>query len=528
MFTCDFNERKGVTLTDFLVQKIRESIISGELKPDEKLPSKRALASHLGISVITVANAYGELIAEGYLYSFEKRGFFVTNLERFALRKPKSRKKAEETSIIENIEKTKNIEPRKLTANFRTNTTSYEKFPFSLWAKVMRSVLNAPHESMLLVPPSQGVVDLRKEIALYLDRWRNMKVSYEQIIIGAGSEHLYAVLVALLGRDRVFAVENPGYPKISAILSSNGASISAIPVDESGIDVEELKKSNASVVHVSPSHHFPTGQVMPIKRRHELLRWSMLQDNDRQTENAVNENITHQPDFTQFSVQPPQNTLQNKLRRYIIEDDYDSEFRFTGKPLATLQSQDTTGAVIYINTFSKTLSPSFRISYMVLPFELIHLYRRMFSAYACPVSSFEQYALSKFMHDGYFESHLLRMKNYYRSLRNELIKVLEEADFGCPFYIKQEGEGLHFLVFVELKTSKAMLQKHFEENGLDIPLIEDFLFEKTDDFEIKNAFTLVFNYSGLKKESIKPAVNAMKKALQACIKQGAESTTPAS
>lgn len=491
MFTCDFTERKGTSLTDFLVQKLKISILSGEFMPDEKLPSKRSLASHLGVSVITVANAYEELISEGYLYSFEKRGFFVTDLEGLKIPESKINKfnATSKSNLIQqpNFKAFKNKEkkPHKLIANFRQNSTSYEKFPFSLWAKVMRSVLKEPHESLLSISCPQGIPELRAEIALYLKHWRNMKVSEEQIVIGAGSEHMFGILVLLLGRNRIFAVENPGYPKISSILTLNGAKVKNIPVDNMGLNVKSLEKSKASVVHVSPSHHFPTGHIMPIKRRHELLQWALYSDSDEQ--------------------------------RFIIEDDYDSEFRFTGKPLTTLQSQDMTGAVIYLNTFSKTLSPSYRISYMVLPFGLIEQYKKMFNIYACPVSSFEQHALARFMNNGYFESHLLRMKNYYRSLRNELIKALGNAGFSCPFRIHQEESGLHFLVTIELKTTKALLQESFAKNGLDIPLIEDFMFEPAEETEIKNSFTLVFNYSGLKKESITPAINALKNALKDCM-----------
>ena len=300
MFTCDFSKKGTMTFCDFLIESIKSKIIDGTLSPNEKLPSKRTLSSHLGVSVITVQNAYSELISQGYIFSIEKKGFFVTEL-------PKEIKSLSSNSYKQNFKKEKSIKKinskskEKIFIDLKSNSIGWEKFPFSIWSKIMRKVLNSPHENLLKSQPLQGTLELREAICKHLKSFKNIEAVPEQIVVGAGTEMLYGFVVYLLGNEKVYAVENPGYKKIAQIFEMNGARTEHIPIDKNGLNIEALKKINASVVHVTPSHHFPTGIVMPVKRRMELLFWA-----------------------------------QEKNDRYIIEDDYDSEFRFTGKPILPL------------------------------------------------------------------------------------------------------------------------------------------------------------------------------------------------
>ena len=344
MITVCFEKRGKSGLCEFLYDSIKSQILDGTLKANEKLPSKRNLSSNLGVSVITVQNAYSQLASEGYIFSIEKKGFFVTDLNISESEKEALSKKDFFPDDYENQEKDE--KEKKYFADFSSNSTAYEKFPFNLWSKVSRKVLNSERESLLERVEVKGVFELRKALSKYLKEFRNMKVSPNQIIIGSGTESLYTMVVQLLGRN---------------------------------------------VVHISPSHHVPTGIVMPVKRRQELLSWAQ------------------------------------KENHYIIEDDYDSEFRFIGKPLNTLQSEDKSGSVIYINTFSKTLSPSFRISFMVLPEKLLHTFEEKFNFFTSGVSSFEQFTLASFINEGFFAKHIIRMKNYYKNLRNLLIENLEKS-----------------------------------------------------------------------------------------------------
>ncbi len=547
MITIDFSKRGSLGLCEYLYSSIKQQILDGTLKANEKLPSKRALSENLGVSVITVQNAYAELIAEGYIYSVEKKGFFVTELQistreeidsAYCLPADKSpcndsdysatlRVQAGESlnhqdkSVVEALEttksshdaghfenlnhQTKTLNDQNIFCDFQSNSTSYEKFPFSLWSHTMRQVLNSGDERLLQKIEIKGIHELRKSIAKHLREFRNLNVSPKQIVVGAGTENLYSMVVQFLGRENVFAVENPGYHKISNVIELNGAKTVPVNIDEHGINIEELEKSRANVAHVSPNHHFPTGIVMPICRRQEILSWA-----------------------------------ENQKNRFIIEDDYDSEFRFNGKPLSTLFSADKNGKVIYINTFSKTLSPSFRISFMVLPFELLSKFENMFSLYSCPVSSFEQFTLSRFINDGNYGKHIIRMKNFYRNLRNSLISAIQQSQLKENCKIREEESGLHFLLTIKSEQSAGELEAQLLQEGINLPLLRNYYYKNDkansklcgndaksaallnnadlqtapkNAHNAKNEKIFVVNYSGIRKDKIAEIVRRMEKAI---------------
>ena len=491
MITVNFDERGDRGLCEYLYSSIKNQILQGILRADEKLPSKRSLASHLGISVITVQNAYGQLISEGYIYSIEKKGFFVTDI---LLGKSDSvfggtgngnlwgqGMSVNSVSAADLVDDSKTLAPvnsigeSDFFTDFRSNSTSYEKFPFSLWAHTMRKVLNSGDEKLLQRVGVKGIYELRRSIADYLREFRNMNVKPEQLVIGAGTESLYSMVVQLLGQGKVYAVENPGYHKVAGVFRMNGAGTKPVMIDSQGINPAGLEKIKADVVHVSPAHHFPTGIVMPVRRRQELLAWA-----------------DGAPD------------------RFIIEDDYDSEFRFNGKPLPTLQSADMGGRVIYINSFSKTLAPSFRMSYMVLPENLLPDFDEKFGFYSCPVSAFEQYTLSEFIRDGFYGKHIIRMKNFYRNLRNELIRALENSRISGKMIIKEEEAGLHFLLSVKSDESSDVIKNKLQKKNINLPLLQDFYYGTPPD-DIENIF--VINYSGIRKERIAETVKRIEEVL---------------
>ena len=491
MITVNFDERGDRGLCEYLYSSIKNQILQGILRADEKLPSKRSLASHLGISVITVQNAYGQLISEGYIYSIEKKGFFVTDI---LLGKSDSvfgetgngnlwgqGMSVNSVSAADLVDDSKTLAPvysigeSDFFTDFRSNSTSYEKFPFSLWAHTMRKVLNSGDEKLLQRVGVKGIYELRRSIADYLREFRNMNVKPEQLVIGAGTESLYSMVVQLLGQGKVYAVENPGYHKVAGVFRMNGAGTKPVMIDSQGINPAGLEKIKADVVHVSPAHHFPTGIVMPVRRRQELLAWA-----------------DGAPD------------------RFIIEDDYDSEFRFNGKPLPTLQSADMGGRVIYINSFSKTLAPSFRMSYMVLPENLLPDFDEKFGFYSCPVSAFEQYTLSEFIRDGFYGKHIIRMKNFYRNLRNELIRAMENSRISGKMIIKEEEAGLHFLLSVKSDESSDVIKDKLQKKNINLPLLRDFYYGTPPD-DIENIFFI--NYSGIRKERIAETVKRIEEVL---------------
>ena len=476
MITVDFENRGKCGLCDYLYSSIKKQILDGTLKAEEKLPSKRSLSDNLGVSTITVQNAYALLLSEGYIYSLERKGFFVTDLSS-GLQKLSLRKKSESASIEAQGES--ESESKKWVADFTSNSANLENFPFLLWAKTSRKVLNSANEALLERPGVKGILSLRQQIASYLFEFRNMEVDASQIVVGAGTENLYTMLVQFLGR-RKFAVENPGYKKIAAILKVNGSSVVPIKVDSQGMSVEDLSKSAAEIAHVSPLHHFPTGVVMSVRRRRELLLWAC-----------------------------------QKKGRLIIEDDYDSEFRFNGKPLQTLQSIDNGNCIIYINTFSKTLAPSFRISYMVLPKKMMADFEEKMKDFSCCLSSFDQLTLAEFIKQASFARHIIRMRNKYKALRNLLVNAFQKSKLAPIIQIQEKESGLHFLLTIKTELSEKELKKRFEAQKIKISLLKDFYYDKKENADSKNKKTFLINYSGIKKDRIQQIVTCMEDAVLA-------------
>jgi GntR family transcriptional regulator/MocR family aminotransferase len=324
---------------------------------------------------------------------------------------------------------------------------------------------------MLKTVSFQGLYELREAIAGYLYGFRGMVVSPDQIIVGAGTEYIYARLIQLLGKNHVYALENPGYRKISKIYKVHGVEWKYIDIDENGIIVDKLYESGASVVHVSPAHHFPTGCIMPISRRQQLLEWA-LEDADR----------------------------------YIIEDDYDSEFRFSHRPIPAIQSLNHNHRVIYMNTFSKTLAPSIRVSYMVLPLKLMERYVDTMNFYSCTVSSFEQYALAEFMNKGYFERHIQRMKKYYKTKRDAMLKVFEKSKLSGFAVIDEKDAGNHFLMRINTTLSDTELKWLARQNGIKLDCLSEYCESEKKDV---HSHTVIVNYSDIDEDGFGRALEVL-------------------
>ena len=399
MLTYSFTNLKNESLYMHLYQCIRQDIVDGKLVSGEKLPSKRSFAKNLGVSTITIENAYAQLLSEGYIYSIPKKGFYVSDFKNNVIKPVKL--------TTENVKLSSGQSD--FLADFSSNQTRPENFPFSIWAKLMRETFNTNSPELMTKPPCGGIMGLRQAIATHLEQFRGMHVQPEQIFIGAGTEYLYGLLIQLLGFDKKYAIENPGYEKIAAIYNSYNVAYHYIPMDNNGILVDELEKSEADVVHISPSHHFPTGIVTPISRRYELLGWAAA-----------------------------------SADRYIIEDDYDSEFRYKGKPIPALQGMDQNGCVIYMGTFSKAIAPAIRVGYMVLPEALLSVYLAKGRFYSSTVSRVDQRILAKFISGGYFERHLNRMREIYKGKHDALLGELKPLE--KRFEITGEFAGLHVLL----------------------------------------------------------------------------------
>ncbi len=459
MLTYELHKSPGLPLYESLYRCIRGDILSGKLSPNEKLPSKRALAAHLEVSKVTVEGAYTQLVAEGYLRSEEKVGYFVEPVPRLSSGTP----------IVPSPEPPEPVWPVDLTANAPASG-----FPFSVWMKLQRQVMLDYGDRLLAPLPSQGYLPLRQAIANHLSDFRNMQVDPGNILIGAGTDFLYNLLLQLLGRDKIYAVEEPGYRKISQIYAAGGVRCIQAPIDDQGVIPHAL--ADAQVLHCSPSHHFPTGIVTPVKRRRQLLQWA-----------------AQQPD------------------RWLIEDDYDSEFRFHAHPVPALQTMDPDGHVIYMNTFSKSLAPSIRISYMILPPRLMAEFREKLGFYSCTVPSFEQYTLERFLSQGHFEKHINRMRKFYRSRRNFVTQTLESCPFADRLTLMEQDAGLHFLLRVDTRLPDRQVLSLCRQAGIRLRALSEYYLQAPPDWA-EHCF--VVNYSGLREENLLPAIQKLRKILE--------------
>ena len=455
MRTYALEDRGSTPLYEYLYRCIREDILAGALAAGERLPSKRALAEHLHISVMTVEGAYQQLEAEGYVYTRPKRGFFVAEVER-----PRPAPPAPPAAPAP--------EAPAWRLDLASNRVDASRFPVATWARLTRQVLTEDGEALLRPVPHQGLTALRQAIARDLREYKGMAVSPDQIVVGAGAEYLYLLLAQLLGREAVFAVEDPGYPKIRQVYGKCGADCRPVPLDSQGIPPEALEAAGATVVHLSPAHHYPTGLVTPIGRRQALLRWA------------------------------------EQAGGVIIEDDYDSEFRFTGRPIPTLQSIDTAGRVVYMNTFSQTISPSMRVGFLVLPPRLLERYHRELGFYSCTVPALDQHVLARFLDRGHYEQHLARMRKEYRTRHDAVLAAFRSSPFRDRIAISEQGAGLHFLLKLDTPEPDGVLRDRASARGVRLGFLSEYAAIPSPAY----AHTLVVNYAGLDPDAL-PAAMAL-------------------
>lgn len=405
---------------------LREEIRKGHLKTDEKLPSGRKLATHLGVSRSTVENAYAQLLAEGYVYSSAKRGYFVAQIGE----------------LLNLIPITAPTVPAQAKAkpsmkwDFSPFGGDVLNFPDSYWRKLSKECINYDDGTLFRSSEPQGDSGLREELVNYLRQNRGVNCRKESIIIGAGSQYLMMLLLQLIKNHSVIAMENPSYMQSYETFRSMKCEVVPVPVDEQGIVVDELKKTEANITYVTPSHQYPTGVILSANRRTQLLNWA-----------------NYEPS------------------RYIIEDDYDSEFRYQGKPIPALQSVDKGKKVVYMGSFSKVVSPAIRMSYMVLPDTLLAKYQEVFCSFPCTVSRLDQAIMTKFLKDGYFERHLNRLRNRYKARHDCLMKELKR--FGDLVHLSGTNAGSHVVVEWLGEMSEAELILRAYEAGIQLYPLKD-------------------------------------------------------
>lgn len=443
-------------LYEQIYDAIRQDILHGRIVKGEKLPSTRFQAEYLQVSRSTVELAYEQLLSEGYIYSEPYRGYYACDVQDLY----QLTDEQDEIEITGDISKEAK---EKYDIDFSPNGIELSHFPYNALSKIMKNLVLDQGESILVSSPSFGDMNLRKVICDYLYRSRQVNCIPEQIVLGAGNEYLQILLSQILGTETSIAIESPTYMQAYRTFTNLGYEVKEIDVDKEGMNIWQLENSGADIAFVMPSHQFPLGTVMTMKRRLEILNWASKSSN-----------------------------------RYIIEDDYDSEFRYKGKPIPALQGMDKAGHVIYLGTFSKSIAPSVRISYMVLPLELLKRYKEKCGFYSCTVPTLMQQSVYQFMKEGHFEKNLNRMRGIYKTKHDFMQSELRK----CPWVINVTGgnAGLHFLVKANSSKSEQELLQGCKDAGVRVyGLSEYYINKKTADQKP----VLILGYGGLTEEQMK-------------------------
>lgn len=412
--------------------QIKEDIKQGNIVHEERLPGIRTLAKTLGVAVNTVSRAYAQLAVEGYAEARHGSGFFVLD---------NSNKDTERNYISQNISpisaEGSDLKQSVSLYDFQYGGLSYEQFPFKLWRKYTSQILLSSQKDLVnQYPDKQGDLLLRQEIKKYLHRARGMVCCEEQIVIGSGLHYSLDILCKILHKENNrIAMEEPGYNGARDVFINNNYNLYPIPASKDGLTLSSIYRSGACAAYVTPSHQFPYGTVMPIYQRKELLNWAIAND------------------------------------AYIIEDDYDSELRYDANPVPALHSLDMDDRTIYIGTFSKSLSPSMRVNYMVLPVRLLTRYYSLFHTYNSPVSWLTQRVLAAYMRDGYYERHVRKMCLNYKRRHDVLVQEATKM-FGRKVVLYGRGAGLHFILEFPGGEEQEWLIKQAEKVGVKVyPMI---------------------------------------------------------
>ncbi|MDO4297828.1 MAG: PLP-dependent aminotransferase family protein [Lachnospiraceae bacterium] len=489
--TISLDAGSPVPLYEQIYQYLKQEIQNGGLPFGKRLPSTRNLANYLQVSRTTVDMAYGQLVSEGYIEAVPYRGYFVCELEGIYNLETECKRK---TSAVQQVK-------QEFQYDFSPSGVDLNNFPHNVWRKLSKNILMEDNKKFFQLGDPQGEYEFRTTIAEYLHQARGMSVSPEQIVVGAGNDFLLLLLCNMFGIRKKFAMESPTYRKAYDLLSNLSNEVRIVEMDEAGMRIDSLEASGADIAYVMPSHHFPLGIVMPVKRRMQLLEWASRSE-----------------------------------ERYIIEDDYDSEFRYRGKPIPALQGFDRNGKVIYIGTFSKSIAPAIRVSYLVLPERLMETYRRRGRMISSTVSRVDQLLISDFLNGGYYERHLNKMRTVYKSRHDLLLEELKDFQNICT--ISGENAGVHILLTfhngmteeeairraAEVGVGVYGLSRYFvgneneNEQKSKLPVKEAIVEKKVADQEKtvdqKNAMpessTVILGYANVEENEIRTAVELLR------------------
>lgn len=458
MLMFNINRNIDVPIYQQLYENIKQNIINNVMQHNEKLPSKRQLSHYLSVSQTTIEHAYQLLSDEGYIHSKNRSGFYINDIVNLPV--------TYKTKITdEDIQTEKTYK-----YSFKLGAIDKEHFPLDQFRKFSKEAFDYSQLSLLDSGHKQGDYDLRKEIRHYIFHSRGVNCSPQQIIVGSSTEQLLSIITDLISNS-TYMIEDPLYKQVRDLLKRKHVPFEFISVTENGIDIEQIKKLNKEVVYITPSHQFPTGVIMDLKRRTQLIKWA-----------------------------------SEKQTRYIIEDDYDSEFRYSGRPVPALQSLDNTDSVIYVSTFSKSISPSLRVAYAVLPKKLMQQYQNKTNIEGGTVPRHTQYILSRFMNEGFFERHLNRMRKIYRSKRDIILNELMK--YPNDFKVSGELTGMHFILTVVNGLTLEECLHRIKKCDIDIKSLTHYRFKQSD-----HTPHFVLGFGGIKIDEAKEHIEALIKCL---------------
>lgn len=467
LLTLDESKDRG-----YLYKQIYEAIIANilarKIRPNEKLPSKRELATQLKVSVNTITNAYGQLLAEGYIYTIERSGYFVEDITPFTYKNQEKK-----TVIPSDLKEETKEKLRWSSLSHMTADTSM--FPFKEWIKSQQQAIDHHKEELAVIAHPQGPYTVRDTISRKIALSRGVVCEPEQIVISAGTQPLIQQLMELQHKSTIVAIEDPGYSRFYTLLKRMSVNVQPIQLDENGVDIKKVEASKANVLIVTPSHQFPTGTIMPISRRIELLNWA-IQENDR----------------------------------FIIEDDYDSDFKYKTDSIPSLQSLDRNDRVIYTGTFSKSLLPGLRISYMVLPINILREYRKQYADLMQYSNTIGLYTLHYFIKSGAHARHIKRMNHHYEEKRNYLIEQLTEQ-FKADIIIKDIPAGLHFLAKFKTNRSYEDIEYRAKQEELEVYSMRRFMLKIQ--YKEPNFIELVIGFANIRIKEIPESIRKLHRIL---------------
>lgn len=473
----DLSQRGELPLYEYLYRCVRSDILDGTIPAEDRLPSRRSLAERLGVSVVTVEGAYRQLVAEGYVEARPRSGYYVARLPRQVAMTARPKVPPARQALLPDGAPDA---PAAASHDLAHGSTRAPEGAARLWERCLRDVLAHEPDSVLYqTPPARGLLRLREAIAAHLERVRDMSVDPSRVVVGAGSQALYAMLALYLRASSAVAVEDPGYARVARTYAAAGMGVRHVPVDAEGMSVAGLLESGASVAHVMPSHQFPTGRVMSVTRRYELLGWAAAEPGRR-----------------------------------IVEDDYDCELRLSGRPVPALASMDATGSVIYLSTFSKSLAPTLRIAYLVLPPALDADFKRELGFFSTTVPAIDQVTLARALESGAYASHVRRYRHQMRQVRDALVEGLMAGPAAPWIEVEQADSGIHFVLAVRNGQGEGQIATAALARGVALAPLSGFAHDRGNAVARDGAARFVIRYDALTVEGARSAAAALGRALR--------------